>query len=126
MVNTPDYWMYVTYFLPQTPMYAAWFIGLILAVVRWNHHPKVSLLVSLATVLLFLNAVVATLLQIWLIQHSRDQAGFSTVQMSTMLNALGFARTLVSAVGWALMLAAAFVGRGRWLAEWQEGDGPPS
>jgi hypothetical protein len=126
MVNTNDYWIYLSRFLPLTPIYAVWFIGLIVALVRWNRHPKVSLLVTLATVLLFLNSVVANLLSIWLIHYSRDQAGFSHERMGWMLGVLGFVSPLVGAAGYAMLLVAAFMGRGQWLAEWREGNRPPA
>ena len=42
----------------QIPLFAAWFLGALWAVVRWQRHPGVSVLVLLAITILAVNLVV--------------------------------------------------------------------
>ncbi len=39
--------------LMQVPVFLVWLVGLVLALVRWKRHPKVSLLTCIAFVMFF-------------------------------------------------------------------------
>jgi hypothetical protein len=87
------------------PMFLVWFIGLIIALVRWRRHPGVSALVvaavAVAGVTSIATQVVYTVLpRYWDLKHFANVAGI-----------IGIASAFVYACAWGCMLAAVFVGR---------------
>ena len=87
------------------PMFLVWFIGLIIALVRWPRHPGISALVvaaiAVAGVTSIATQVVYTVLpRYWDLKHFANVAGI-----------IGIASAFVYACAWGCMLAAVFVGR---------------
>jgi hypothetical protein len=116
------------YYLPSMPMYVAWLVGGILALVWWHRHPRVSALMAVATVLFVLQSLVA-LAGYWL-SWNHAALGWATSDLNVALAAISFGRSVVSAVAYATLLVAVYgwrkavVPRG---ARYQppEGEPPP-
>ena len=87
------------------PMFIVWFIGLVIALVRWPRCPAVSLLVVAAIVLAGTTSVVTQVVYMVLPRYW-DAANFSRIA-----GIIGVASTFVHACAWTCMLAAVFLGR---------------
>lgn len=94
--------------LSQLPVLAVLLVGVLLAVTRWSRHPRASalLLAGLGVQLILgllgvgLNALVP-----WL------AAMRSGARIALLLGAYNVVRSLISAVGWGLVIAAVFAER---------------
>lgn len=94
-------------YLVQCPLFLAWVAGLVLAVMRWKKHPRVSLLVTIALVIILVEAIINTSLGIWL-PWMLTQQGMAYTQIGTILAIWGFISSLVNAGIWVLLLVAIF------------------
>ena len=88
------------------PMFIVWFIGLVIALVRWPRCPGVSALVFAAIVVaggtnIATQVIYAVLPRVW-----------EPMQFARVAAIIGFASAFVSAGAWGCMLTAAFMGRG--------------
>ena len=102
----------LTFFLPRLPVFVAWIVGVIIAIVLWRRHPRVSLLTVIALALLFLEAAVGGFLSLWLnLQLGMDRMAPS--QVGILLALLDMLRGAIAVVAWGFLLAAIFGWRGR-------------
>ena len=95
----------------QLPVLLVWVAGAALALAHWRRHPRVSLLTLVGLGILMTNALVGTFLSVWLPMTARQEWGMSIQRMGYVLATVGFARSLIGAAGWSLVLAAIFTGR---------------
>ena len=86
---------------------AALLVGLILALVRWPHHPGVSLTAMLGCAVLLVNLVAGTALERWIWSGPVDE------QTRFLVRIVSWSRVTVSAVGYGLLFWAIFGWRGR-------------
>ena len=96
--------------LGQTPMLLVYLIGMGTAFVFWRRCPSTAVLVLLGSGLLLLISVEGTFAFQYIIQ-SRHDWGWRDEKMGTVLTALGLVNSVIGALAFALLLAAAFVGR---------------
>jgi len=96
--------------LGQSPMLLAYLIGMVIALVFWRRCPSTAVLVLLGSGLLLLISVEGTFAFQYIIQ-SRHDWGWRDEKMVTVLTTLGLVNSVIGALGFALLLAAAFVGR---------------
>lgn len=94
------------------PLMVIWLAGIVVALARWQRHPMVSLLTVLALLIMSVVAVGFTLLNRWLIT-AQVEMGYSGSQIASSLAVLNVGRTLVTCLGYALLLLAVFGWRGR-------------
>ena len=87
------------------PMLLVWFIGLVIALVRWPRHPGVSALVVAAITVAGMTSI-ATQVAYTVLPRYGDAAQFAKVA-----GIIGIASTLVHACAWGCMLTAVFIGR---------------
>jgi hypothetical protein len=100
--------------LPVVLLALVWLVGGLLAVVTWKRNPTASLLALLACLLLLAVTVVGAALQHYLVTRRLSfQRGWSTAEFNLLWGVVYWGRTLLSAVGYVLLLCAVFVGRGR-------------
>jgi hypothetical protein len=113
----------LVFYLPSFPMYIAWLVGGVLALVRWHRHPKVSAVMAVATVL-FVFQSLAGLATFWLI---RNQAsfGWGAGQLVYALGAMNIARSVVAALAYALLLVAVYGWRKAMVPEGALYEPPP-
>jgi len=94
----------------QSPLLIVYLVGFILALVRWRHHPRASLLTvigSLTAIVIYVFFSVASpLFADWIISTSSTRS-----DIETYFTALAIGRILLHAVGMSLILAAVFVSR---------------
>lgn len=95
----------------QAPLYLIWLIGIVLATLRMQRHPRVSTLVIIALILFILQSLIGTALSIWLPLTLRD-GGLSASDIGSVFAFIGVFQTLVSAAGWICLLIALFGWRG--------------
>ena len=91
-----------------TPVLLAYVAGIILAVARWQRHPTVSMLVLIACLLGLVVTPLPGAIQVWLVQ---SQSAQGMAQLSWVFSLIGILSSLVHALIYGLLLAAAFQGR---------------
>lgn len=91
----------------QLPLYLTWVAGIVLALVFWRRHPRVSLLAALAFAVLLTNSVIGNYLaaSLPLMLHER---GLTLNQLGPLLFARGMVQSVISAAATGLLIAAAF------------------
>lgn len=93
---------FLSNYVYQIPIFIVWIMAAIVAVARWRRHPRPSLLLLIALGLFFLRALVGPLLTFTLVHSNMARANMGMVQ-----GAITLASTLVAAIAWILLLAAA-------------------
>jgi hypothetical protein len=94
-------------YLIQCPLFLIWLAGIVLAVIRWRKHPRVSLLAVIALVIIFIETIINTSLGMWLPLMLTEQ-GMNSNQVGTILSVWRCISSLVGLVIWGLLLAAIF------------------
>jgi hypothetical protein len=87
------------------PMFIVWFIGLVIALVRWPRCPAVSMLVIAAIAVAGMTSIATQAFYIALPRY------WDTASFARIAGIIGVASAVVHACAWACMLAAAFMGR---------------
>ena len=90
--------------LVQLPLWVAWLVGIVLALVFWRKHPRPSMLALIAVVLLLLQSLVGIVELVWIVSQMR----LTTEQRGVLVSLLAGARTIISTVAWGLLLGAQF------------------
>jgi hypothetical protein len=96
----------------STPVIIVWVIGIVLALSRWQRHPRVSQFTLIACVVMIVNLVGSRFLTIWLPITMRDR-GQSVSQISLIFTIIGIITALIGAAAWALVICAIFGWRDR-------------
>jgi hypothetical protein len=91
----------------DTPLYIAWLVGLILAIVYWKKMPKASLLTIIAIGILFLISIAGQVfsLNFPILAHKN---GLSYEKIGVVMAAVGFINVLLTTACWGMLLAAIF------------------
>jgi len=91
----------------STPLYIAWLVGLILAIVNWKKMPKASLLTVIAIGILFLISIAGQVfsLNFPIMAHKND---LSYEKIGLVMAAVGFINVLLNTACWGMLLAAIF------------------
>ena len=102
-------------YLEQLPSFLALIAGIVFAMTRWKHHPRVSMVVVIALVFLLLHMIIFTIVYNvvprWVIRSSGSYENFRTVIDRTYL-ILGLLSNGAAALGFGALLAAIFMRRG--------------
>jgi len=100
-------------YLEQLPSFLALIAGIVFAMTRWKHHPRVSMVVVIALVFLLLHMIVFTIVYNvvprWVIRSGSYQ-DFRTV-IDRVYLVLGLLSNGAAAIGFGVLLAAIFMGR---------------
>ncbi|GHO42258.1 hypothetical protein [Ktedonospora formicarum] len=99
--------LFLNQILQQSPLYLIWFIGIIIALVKWDKHPRLSLLVLLTLICFILQLLVngAIIIAAPLISAENH---WGVQQMVDFYTRVTFISSLVSAILWGLNLWAFF------------------
>jgi hypothetical protein len=100
-------------FLPLLPLYFLWVLGIVLALILFRKHPRVSMLAAAACVIMIANSMTSALVYTWLPGFLLQGQNYTQEQFSQAMAVVGVGFNLVSAVAWALILAAIFIDRHR-------------
>ncbi len=92
--------------LVQLPVFLVWFAGILVGIIRWPKHPKVSRLITVAVALFFLGSVVSTFINAW-VPYNLDHQQIAQVFMIK-----GLIHSLLDAVLWGIVFVAVFAWRG--------------
>jgi hypothetical protein len=97
--------------LTQLPSLLTLLICLVISIVRWRRHPKVSLVASLAFVFLILHALIFSAAYIWIPRWFLD----SSVSEShrTFFSVFALIANFLFAIAMATLLLAVFIDRKR-------------
>ncbi|MFY9620184.1 MAG: hypothetical protein WAQ99_10285 [Pyrinomonadaceae bacterium] len=102
-------------YLEQLPSFLALIAGIVFAITRWKHHPRVAMVVVIALVYLIAHFVVFTIVYNvvprWVISSSGSYQNFRTV-LDRVYLMLGLISNGAAAIGFGLLLAAIFMRRG--------------
>jgi uncharacterized membrane protein len=108
-VDLTEFWiMFFRTFFPQGPFLLACLVGLILAVIRWRRHPRVSLFATIGCGLLLASSLIGSIAIAW-VQHQMITASLNDA--AALFGLIGIARGLVGTVGFVFLLLAVFCGR---------------
>ena len=95
------------------PLVAVWVTGVVVAVTRWERHPRTSRLVVLGIGLLLVLTVISRILSVLLPVYLSDRAELTNEQMGWVLGGLAFLWSTLTAGVWVLLLLAIFGERGK-------------
>jgi hypothetical protein len=98
---------FLLYLAPSVPICLVWLVAIVLALIRWQRHPSVSLFTCLGSVVLLVAIVGGNMMSFYLIRQ-QSASGWSSSQVSTMLSVIGFARSFLAVGGYVLLLIAVF------------------
>lgn len=98
-------------FLPRLPFFFICVTGIVLALMNWNQHRKPAIFVLSGSAALLLGFVLAFSVHLVAINHTGS--GRSAAEIGTLITVLGIFQSLLSALGYGLLLVAAFIGRNR-------------
>ena len=87
------------------PMLIVWFIGLVVALVRWPRSPGVSALVVAAVVMAGATSIATQVIYTVLPRY------WDSMQFAKVVGIVGIASAFLHAGAWGCLLAAAFMGR---------------
>ena len=109
-MNPPSLLSVLSGFLYYIPYMIVWAVGFILAIVRWQRHPKVSLLAVIAFTIFFMTAMVNSCLRMWLYPWLFGESGGGLGQTSAVLilSMINLSVALAGAGAWVLVLIAIF------------------
>lgn len=99
-------------FVRRAPMLLLCVGGILFAVIRWKRHPRVSLITVLALALYLVEAFVFTAFRYW-IPSLVDKMGFSSRSIGTIFTVISVLDDFAYAAIILLLVAAAFIGRGK-------------
>jgi hypothetical protein len=94
--------LFLTHYVYQIPLFLVWIIGGVVAILRWQRHPRPSLLLIIALFFFLLRGLLMPLVS-FAIAHS----GAGLARMGLTYGTVNLVSTLVAAVAWGLLLAAA-------------------
>jgi hypothetical protein len=97
--------------LAWSPVYIVYFVGIVLCLVRWRRHPRVSLLAFLGFLMHLGRLMIVPLASVMLYRHLLQSMQFSIEQAERAMLAFYFVDALVGAAAWALLIIALFGGR---------------
>ncbi len=101
-------------YLEQLPTFLALLAGIVFAITRWKHHPKVAMVVVIALGFLLLHQVIFTIVYNvvprWVISSSGSYQDFRTV-IDRLYLILGLLSNGAAAIGFGGLLAAIFMRR---------------
>ena len=92
------------------PVLVVYLVGMILSLVFIRKHPLASILALAATLILFASAIGVTIAQGYLIR-TRIESAWSPIQFSQMQAIVSVIGAALRTLGYALLIAAVFVGR---------------
>ena len=88
----------------QIPFAIIYVVGIILSIVRWRQHPRVSMLCLLAFISFLSTILIHSGMQIFLMASVGREIPSST----TVLFILGLLNSVLSVLGWVLLIPAIF------------------
>jgi hypothetical protein len=89
------------------PMYAAWVTGIVIALARWEKHPRSSMFIVIGLGGMLLLSVVHTAVAVSLPLHFARQ-GMSSVMIGKYFAVIGIISSILDAGCWTLILMALF------------------
>jgi hypothetical protein len=92
--------------ISRLPFLLVFVAGIILSIVRWSIHPKVSVLSLVAFAVLLLSQVARMAFMLWLL--GGQSSGLGLAQRGMALQWLNLAMAGLELLGWALILIALF------------------
>lgn len=96
--------------LMSGPLYLVWLVGAIVALTKLKSHPQVAGLALGGLGVFFLSSLAGLVVRVFYIR-SLIESGTSAADIGSSMLVVGILQTLVSMIGWGLLLAAIFVGR---------------
>lgn len=111
--------------LVQAPIFLAYFIAMVAAMIYWQRCPTASRLTLIGAGLLLALGIGQTLLQFYLIHAQAGLAG-GPAHVGSLLQGIGLVANLFRALGVGLLVAAVFVGRTSDQQPWPEDQTSPS
>ena len=93
-------------FIVHLPTLLVWVIGLLVAIISWSKHPKISLLTTIALSGFIALAMINAFLTGWL--PTIFARGMSPAQLGTIFAAMNLCTSIISAGLWGIVLFAIF------------------
>ena len=94
--------------LPLTPLFLAWIAGMVLSIVWWQRHPKISLLAFLGFAGLLLSLFGNIVMNLWVSRIMFRNGSWTGEQMSTFYSVKSVITSLLEAGLTAMLIYAIF------------------
>jgi len=94
-------------FLVQLPVFLVWLAAIVLSVIHWRRHPRVSLLTVAGVSGLSLRALLGSYLGMWL-PIILQERGWGPARIGGALTVANLLQSIASAAFWILIVAAIF------------------
>ena len=92
--------------ITHLPFLLVFVVGILLAILRWSSHPKVSLMAVVAFGLLLLSSVVRMGYLFWLI--GGQESGLTSYNAHAIMTWINLSMTVLELIGWVLLMTALF------------------
>jgi hypothetical protein len=96
--------------LIQLPLYITWLVGIVLALVWWKRHPRVSLLAVIGLTAMLILTVLTSIANLWL-PFWIENFGTGRMGISVIFLIMNILEGILMAGIWIVVLAAIFNGR---------------
>jgi hypothetical protein len=94
-------------FLVETPLFAIWLVGIIVAVINIHRHPQAATAALIVFLVFIVKAIAFPFVQIWAIRQQMNQVGASD-WVFNLYWVTAFLDHLVDAILWGILLLAIF------------------
>ena len=101
--------------ITHLPLLLVYVAGILLSIVRWSVHPRVSILSLAAFAALLMSLIAKMGFMLWLL--SGQEAGLAMAQRGMALQWINLSMALLEFVGWVLLMIALFGWRRAQVAE---------
>lgn len=93
--------------LGRLPTLIAWLVAVVIALVRWKKHPKVSALVVIAVAILSIELLIGSVFTAAMPRYL-SASGRGASEIGVVFAAYSFVNSAISAGCWAMLIAAIF------------------
>lgn len=97
----------ISQFAFQAPLWLVWISGILVALARWQRHPRISLLACILCGALLVESIIGAFITAWLPQFILER-GEGATTLGTVFAVIGAIRSLIHAILWGLALFAIF------------------
>ena len=102
--------VYFLSLLPSLPLYLIWIIGLVLSIVHWKKHSRVSLFTFISLSILLVLSLISVFLELWLPINAFNE-GFSAREIGIIWMRIKVIASVISSIAWSMLFVAIFGGR---------------
>ncbi len=127
MLTRSEFLRYLIGYGAYLPVVVIWIVGIILSLIRWKRHPRISMLALLGLAGFMIMFVFNLVINIWA-SHTfyGNENAWTASQIETFYNVKGVITALIEAGFWVMLIYAIFAMRGEQSRPAQANYGQPA